>query len=155
VTHIQKRIQRKGKRLHSAKSWSRRGLARKVVAYTFPVIFLIVLATQLTVGWLNISGPTGYARRPGPLIASLTAKPWTRPVWNMDQAVYESQIRAIARTGTSGRPPCGTSRARLLFELGPDAAGRRFIEVTSPVIGAWMVGKTHGPLPGSLVYTDA
>ncbi|MCB2186889.1 MAG: SpoIIE family protein phosphatase [Deltaproteobacteria bacterium] len=112
----------------------KQGLARKVFYATFPVIFGIVLLTQLAVGYLNYQEQWEFNASRAQLTARLTAAALARPVWNLDRPVFEAQIRAIERDETFRYALLLDEKGAKLFELGAQPTDGRFIKVSTPVM---------------------
>ena len=75
----------------------RPGLSLKFFINTFPFVAVILLLTQIGVGYINYRDNMRAFSDEVRLITQLTAGAISRPVWNMDRSVYEPQIRAISR----------------------------------------------------------
>lgn len=73
-----------------------RGLAVKMFATTLPVLVLAVFLTQLAVGWINYRARLNALEARADLIATLTAQAIARPLWNLDRAIYQAQVAALA-----------------------------------------------------------
>ena len=114
-------------------AWSHRGLAWKVFAYTFPFIFLVVLGTQIVLAWINYQDRLASHTARTRLTASLTAEALSKSLWNLDSAVYKSQIRAIAQDENFRQAVLWDENGKELFRLGEDTPGRQVIEVTRQI----------------------
>ena len=119
------------------------GLARRVFSYTFPVISVIVLATQLGLGFLNYKGHLANHAARAELTARLIAAPLAKAVWNMDQAMYASQLRAVAHDDSFRWAALWDEKGTPLFMLGqlPD---RHLVRVDKPLIapgGSGVIGR--------------
>ena len=112
----------------------RRGLARKVFYRTFPVIFLIVLLTQVGVGLLNYRDQLRDAAARAELTARLTAEALARPLWNLDRPVFESQIRAIERDHSFRHALLLDEKGGQLFTLGQDPGSSRSLRASAPIL---------------------
>lgn len=117
----------------SPKPWVKGGLAWKVFAYTFPVISLVVLATQIAVGWLNYQEQLATHDARARLTAGLMAEALSKPMWNLDEAVYQAQIKAIAQDASFRAAILRDEKGKILFRLGDTQAGGHQIEVDQPI----------------------
>ncbi|MFH1138330.1 MAG: SpoIIE family protein phosphatase [Pseudomonadota bacterium] len=124
-------------RSESGRRWGsvKRGLAWKVFALTFPVIFVIVLTTQLGVGWINYREQMAIHVARAKVIADLTAEALSKPLWNLDQAVYESQIKAISQDDNFRGATLWDERGNILFQLGQAPDDGHFIEASESIKG--------------------
>ena len=97
--------------------WARKGLAWKFFAYTFPFICLVVLGTQIVLAWLNYQDRLATHLARTRLTASLTAEALSKSLWNMDSAVYKSQIRAISQDDNFVQATLWDEKGKELFRL--------------------------------------
>lgn len=113
---------------------ARRGLAWKIFKLTFPLIFLIVLITQVGVGYLDYLSRLETYHERAELTARLTAEALSRPVWNLDRSVFESQIRAIERDNSFRHARLLDEKGNVIFALGAKPQGSRVIAASAPVL---------------------
>jgi phosphoserine phosphatase RsbU/P len=111
----------------------RRGLARKVFAFTFPVIALVVFLTQVGVAVINYREQLRTHLDRARLTATLTAEALARPVWNLDQPVFESQVRAIEQDDNFRHARLLDEKGRVLFQTGNTDPSSDTIEVRAPI----------------------
>ena len=119
------------------------GLARRVFSQTFPVISVIVLATQFGLGLLNYHGQLASHAARAELTANLITNPLAKAVWNMDQAMYASQLKAIAQDANFRWAGLWDEKGKQLFMLG-QMPNRRLIRVDKPLIapgGSEVIGR--------------
>ena len=114
--------------------WSRRGLAWKLFAYTFPVIVLIVSLTQVGVATLNYRQQLRAHLARAKITASLTAEALSKPVWNIDRSVIESQIKAIEQDENFRYARLLDENGDVLMELGRRPESSQVVVVQEPIM---------------------
>ena len=124
--------------------WAGRGLAWKFFACTFPFIFLVVLGTQIVLAWLNYQDQLASHLARARLTASLTAEALSKPLWNLDRAVYQSQIRAIAQDENFRQAVLRDENGKELFRLGENTTEDQVVQVTRQIKDPGDKGKAIG-----------
>jgi phosphoserine phosphatase RsbU/P len=129
-------------------SFGRRGLARKLVFRIFPILAAIVLLTQLVVGYGEYRGRLEALEARADLVARLTAEAVARPLWALDQPVYESQLLALSRDPAFVRVVLRDADGKVLFRNGSaeDRPGSRPVRVDVPVLEPGGGGSEQGRL---------
>ncbi|RAU21382.1 serine phosphatase RsbU, regulator of sigma subunit [Paramagnetospirillum kuznetsovii] len=109
-------------------------LAFKVFAATLPVVVAAVLATQLVVGWMNYSAQLEALTARAQLIATLTAQAISRPLWNLDKAVYRAQVSAVESDASFLMARVLDDTGQVAFQHGDDPAeGSPVIRARYPI----------------------
>ena len=70
-------------------------LAHTLFLRIYPVIAVVVLATQLVIAWVNYSDALRLYTERATLLATLTAKAIARPDWSATPDIYRPQIEAL------------------------------------------------------------
>ncbi len=113
---------------------SGRSLAVKVFAATLPVVVVAVLATQLTVAWINHSARLDALTARAELVATLTAQAIARPLWNLDRAVYQAQVAAVGSDPGFFMARVFDDSGQVAFQVGAEpAAGIPTIRARQPI----------------------
>ncbi len=122
-----------------------RGLAVKVSAATLPIVVAAILATQLAVGWINYAARLDALAARAELVATLTAQAIARPLWNLDQAIYQAQVRAVGSDPAFVMARIMDESGQITFQYGEEPA------LDLPVITARQpIADPSGPDPSHL-----
>lgn len=145
-------------RLTENRIFNRRNLAWKIFTFTFPFIFLIVLATQVGVAYMNYLGQLEAYRDRAELTADLTAEALSRPVWNLDRSVFTSQVQALANDNSFLHARLVDETGQVLFELGQKAQSSSIIEAVRPIQdpeGRQVIGRISLTISTAHLLTNA
>lgn len=113
------------------------GIGVRLFMLTFPIIALIVLLTQIGVGVIAYRAQLRNLNDQAQAVANITAAAVARPLWALDQSVFEAQVRALEATPAFVSARVFDEREQIIFEhLAPTISAHNSIVVKTAIIEA-------------------
>lgn len=106
-------------------------LAHTLFLRIYPIIAVVVLATQIGIAWINYRDQIRLYSERADLMAALTAKAIARPDWSADPAIYRQQVEALTLDPAFRAATLRNATGAVVFTLGDRPRGRAFDLITS------------------------
>ncbi len=114
---------------------SRHSVAGRLFFLTFPVVAIVALLTQATVGYLHYHNQSKGLQARTQLLAELTAEAIAQPLWRLDRVIYQAQARAVEQDPAFLRIRLSDEDGQPVFEHGELAPGAAApIMVSVPIV---------------------
>ncbi len=111
------------------------GIGVRLFLVTFPIIALIVLLTQFGIGLLAYREQLRNLHDQAHAAANITAAAIARPLWALDQSVFEAQVRALDATPAFVSARVFDENEQAIFaHTVPDAGTDKVVMVTTAIV---------------------
>lgn len=106
-------------------------LAHTLFLRIYPVIAVVVLATQIGIAWVNYHDQLRLYTERAALMASLTARAIARPDWAANPEVYRRPVEALTLDPAFRSATLRDASGTVVMTLGDARSGRAFERITA------------------------